>query len=126
VQPAPADFSSGKEGDPLEVEFTVLGIPCIGLNGGPIFQPNEAFSFVVSTKDQAETDRYWNAIVNNGGKESACGWCKDKWGISWQITPKVLTDAMSAGGETARRAFEAMMPMQKIDVAAIERAVRGG
>ena len=109
----------------LTVEFTVCGIPCIGLNGGPAFTPNEAFSFQVSTKDQAETDRYWNAIVGNGGTESACGWCKDKWGISWQITPKVLTDAIQAGGEIARRAFDAMMPMTKIDVAAIENAVRG-
>jgi predicted 3-demethylubiquinone-9 3-methyltransferase (glyoxalase superfamily) len=126
VQHAPSDFPSGKQGDPLVVLFTVLGIPCIGLNGGPAFKHNEAFSFQVSTKDQAETDRYWNAIVGNGGRESACGWCKDKWGISWQITPKVLTDAMSQGGEVAKRAFDAMMPMTKIDVAAIERAVRGG
>ena len=126
VQPAPSDFPGGKKGDPLVVHFTVLGIACIGLNGGPAFTPNEAFSFQVSTNDQAETDRYWNAITGNGGTESACGWCKDKWGISWQITPKVLTDALQAGGEIARRAFDAMMPMGKIDVAAIERAVRGG
>ena len=125
VQHAPSDFPGGKQGDPLVVEFTVLGIACIGLNGGPAFKHNEAFSFQVSTRDQAETDTYWNAIVGNGGQESACGWCKDKWGISWQITPKVLTDAMSAGGETAKRAFEAMMPMKKIDIATIERAVRG-
>jgi predicted 3-demethylubiquinone-9 3-methyltransferase (glyoxalase superfamily) len=125
VQYAPSDFPSGKTGDPLVVEFTVLGMRCIGLNGGPAFTHNEAFSFIVSTKDQAETDRYWNAIVSNGGKESACGWCKDKWGISWQITPKVLTDAMAQGGEPARRAFEAMMEMGKIDVAKIEKAVRG-
>ena len=125
VQRAPSDFPSGKKDDPLVVEFTVLGIPCIGLNGGPAFKHNEAFSFQVSTQDQAETDSYWNAIVGNGGQESDCGWCKDKWGVSWQITPKVLTDAMSAGGEKAKRAFEAMMTMQKIDVATIEKAVRG-
>ena len=122
---APSDFPSGKKGDPLLVEFTVFGIPCVGLNGGPEFKHNEAFSFQVSTKDQAETDKYWYAIVGNGGQESACGWCKDKWGVSWQITPKVLTDALSAGGDKAKRAFEAMMPMQKIDVATIEKAVRG-
>lgn len=125
VHRAPSDYPSGKAGDVLTVEFTVAGIPCLGLNGGPVFKHTEAFSFQIATEDQEETDRYWNAIIGNGGQESACGWCKDKWGISWQITPKVLTDAMSAGGETARRAFEAMMPMQKIDVAAIERAVRG-
>jgi predicted 3-demethylubiquinone-9 3-methyltransferase (glyoxalase superfamily) len=125
VQRAPSDFPGGKTGDPLVVEFTVLGVPCIGLNGGPTFTHNEAFSFQIATDDQEETDRYWNAIVGHGGQESACGWCKDKWGVSWQITPKVLTDAMRAGGETARRAFEAMMPMTKIDVAAIEQAVRG-
>lgn len=123
VQYAPSDFPSGKQGDPLVVEFTLLGIPCIGLNGGPEFKPNEAFSIQIATKDQAETDRYWNAIVNNGGQASACGWCKDKWGISWQITPQVLTDAMRTGGETAKRAFDVMMEMGKIDVAAIERAV---
>ena len=125
VHRAPSDFPSGKKGDPLVVEFTVLGIPCIGLNGGPEFKHNEAFSFQVSTKDQAETDGYWNAIVGNGGQESACGWCKDKWGISWQITPRVLTEAMAAGGAQAKRAFEAMMKMGKIDVAAIEAARRG-
>ncbi len=125
VQRAPSDFPGGKKRDPLVVEFTVLGIPCVGLNGGPAFKHNEAFSFQVSTKDQAETDQYWNAIVSNGGQESQCGWCKDKWGISWQITPKVLTEAMSAGGEKAKRAFDAMMPMTKIDVATIERAIRG-
>jgi predicted 3-demethylubiquinone-9 3-methyltransferase (glyoxalase superfamily) len=121
---APNDFPSGKMGDALVVNFTVLGIPCIGLNGGPMFKHNEAFSFQVSTKDQAETDRYWNAIVGNGGQESACGWCKDKWGISWQITPQVLTDAISAGGAKAKRAFDAMMNMQKIDVAVIEKVAR--
>ncbi len=122
---APNDFPSGKTGDALVVEFTVLGIACIGLNGGPFIKPNEAFSFQVSTKDQAETDHYWNAIVENGGQESQCGWCKDKWGISWQITPQVLTDAISAGGPKAKRAFDAMMPMQKIDLAVIERAIAG-
>ena len=123
---APADYPGGKEGDALTVDFTVLGIPCIGLNGGPTFKHSEAFSFQVATDDQAETDRYWNAIVGNGGQESACGWCKDKWGLSWQITPRVLTDAFtSPDREVARRAFEAMLTMQKIDVAKIEAAVRG-
>jgi predicted 3-demethylubiquinone-9 3-methyltransferase (glyoxalase superfamily) len=125
VSRAPADFPSGKKGDVLTVEFTVCGIPCLGLNGGSAFKHSEAFSFQVATDDQAETDRYWNAIVGNGGQESACGWCKDKWGISWQITPRVLTDAMAKGGDEARRAFEAMMKMKKIDVAAIEAARRG-
>ena len=122
---APGDFPDGKAGDPLVVEFTVMGIPCVGLNGGPQFRQTEAFSFQVATEDQAETDRYWNAIVGNGGEESQCGWCRDKWGVSWQITPRVLTDAMAKGGDVAKRAFEAMMPMRKIDVAAIEKAVRG-
>jgi len=126
VQMAPGDFPGGTKGEPLVVAFTVLGIACMGINGGPAFKHSEAFSFQVTTADQAETDRYWDAIVGNGGQESACGWCKDKWGISWQITPRVLLDAMSAGGETARRAFGAMMEMRKIDVAGIERAVRGG
>ena len=126
VMRAPGDFPSGSEGDVLTVEFTVIGIPCIGLNGGPEFRQNEAFSFQVATADQAETDRYWNAIVGNGGQESACGWCKDKWGLSWQITPRVLTEAFtSPDREVARRAFEAMLTMHKIDVAAIEAAVRG-
>ena len=125
VHRAPGDFPSGKKGDVLTVEFTVMGIPCIGLNGGPAFKHDEAFSFQVATVDQAETDRYWNAIVGNGGAESACGWCKDKWGLSWQITPRVLTDAMAEGGDVAKRAFEAMMDMRKIDVARIEAAVRG-
>ena len=125
VHRAPADFPGGKKGQVLTVDFTVLGIPCVGLNGGPAFKPNEAFSFQVATVDQAETDRYWNAIVGNGGEESACGWCKDRWGLSWQITPRVLTDALAAGGDEARRAFEAMMPMKKIDVATIEAARRG-
>ena len=117
---APSDYPSGKKGDVLTVDFTVLGIPCLGLNGGPMFKHNEAFSFQIATEDQEETDRYWNAIVGNGGQESQCGWCKDKWGISWQITPRVLTDALAAGGDEAKRAFEAMMGMGKIDVAAIE------
>jgi predicted 3-demethylubiquinone-9 3-methyltransferase (glyoxalase superfamily) len=124
VHRAPSDYPDGRAGDPLTVEFTVMGIPCIGLNGGDAFKPTEAFSFQVSTEDQAETDKYWNAIVGNGGQESQCGWCKDKWGVSWQITPRVLTEAMAKGGETAKRAFEAMMPMKKIDVAAIEAAIR--
>lgn len=125
VHRAPADYPSGKAGDVLTVEFTVAGIPCIGLNGGPHFKPDEAFSFQIATDDQQETDRYWNAIVGNGGQESACGWCKDRWGISWQITPRVLTDAMAAGGDEAKRAFAAMMDMKKIDVAKIEAARRG-
>jgi len=125
VQRAPADFPSGKKGDVLTVHFTVLGVPCMGLNGGATFKHTEAFSFQVATEDQAETDRYWNAIVGHGGAESACGWCKDKWGLSWQITPRVLTDALAKGGDAAKRAFEAMMEMQKIDVAKIEAAVRG-
>ena len=125
VHRAPTDFPSGKEGDELTVEFTVLGIPCIGLNGGDIFKQTEAFSFQVATDDQEETDRYWNAIVGNGGQESACGWCKDRWGISWQITPRVLTDAMAQGGDVTKRAFTAMMDMRKIDVAKIEAAVAG-
>ena len=122
---APGDYPDGREGDVLVVEFTVCGVACMGLNGGPQFKHSEAFSFQIATDDQAETDRYWNAIVGNGGQESACGWCKDKWGISWQITPRVLTEAMSAGGAPAKRAFEAMMGMKKIDVAAIKAALRG-
>lgn len=125
VHRAPADYPSGKAGDVLTVEFTVAGIPCMGLNGGPAMQQTEAFSFQIATEDQQETDRYWNAIVDNGGQESACGWCKDRWGLSWQITPRVLTEAMAAGGEEARRAFEAMLTMRKIDVAAIEAARHG-
>jgi len=125
VHRAPSDFPGGKKGDVLTVEFTVCGIACIGLNGGPVFKQTEAFSFQIATEDQAETDRYWNAIVSNGGKESECGWCKDKWGLSWQITPRVLTDAMAKGGDVAKRAFDVMMTMQKIDVAKIEAAVRG-
>lgn len=125
VYRAPGDYPSGKEGDVLMVEFTVAGVSCIGLNGGPTFKHTEAFSFQISTEDQEETDRYWNAIVGNGGEESACGWCKDRWGISWQITPRVLMEAMSAGGGEAKRAFAAMMDMKKIDVATIEAARRG-
>jgi predicted 3-demethylubiquinone-9 3-methyltransferase (glyoxalase superfamily) len=125
VHEAPADYPGGKKGDVLTVEFTVLGIPCLGLNGGPDFKHSEAFSFQVATDNQEETDRYWNAIVGNGGKESQCGWCKDRWGLSWQITPRALTDALAAGGGEAKRAFEAMMPMKKIDVATIEAARRG-
>ena len=126
VHRAPGDFPSGKQGDVLTVDFTVLGIPCLGLNGGPEFTHSEAFSFQVATEDQAETDRYWNAIVNNGGQESQCGWCKDKWGISWQITPIILTQAIShPDPAAAKRAFDAMMQMRKIDVAAIEAALKG-
>jgi predicted 3-demethylubiquinone-9 3-methyltransferase (glyoxalase superfamily) len=122
---APGDFPSGKQGDVLVVNFTVIGVPCIGLNGGPAFKHDEAFSFQISTDDQEETDRYWNAIVGNGGQESACGWCKDRWGVNWQITPRVLIEALAAGGPEAKRAFDAMMEMKKIDVAAIEAARRG-
>ena len=125
VHRAPGDYPAGQEGDVLTVEFTVIGIPCLGLNGGPSIRHTEAFSFQVATDDQEETDRLWNAIVGNGGQESDCGWCKDRWGLSWQITPRVLTDAMAAGGDEARRAFEAMMPMKKIDIATIEKARRG-
>ena len=124
VHLSPSDFPGGKKGDVLTVEFTVCCVPCIGLNGGAIFKHSEAFSFQIATDDQEETDRYWNAIVGNGGVESECGWCKDKWGLSWQITPRVLTDAMTSGGEVAKRAFEAMMPMRKVDVAKIQEAVR--
>lgn len=125
VRRAPSDFPGGKAGDVLTVEFTVCGVACLGLNGGDAFKQSEAFSFQIATDDQAETDRYWNAIVGNGGAESACGWCKDRWGLSWQITPRALTEALAAGGDAAKRAFDAMMEMGKIDVAAIEAAVRG-
>ncbi|MEO9231670.1 MAG: VOC family protein [Devosia sp.] len=125
VRRAPSDFPSGKAGDVLTVEFTVVGIPCLGLNGGPAFKQSEAFSFQIATDNQQDTDRYWNAILGNGGQESACGWCKDKWGVSWQITPRALTEAMAAGGDEAKRAFEALMEMKKIDVAVIEAARRG-
>ncbi|WP_338721175.1 VOC family protein [Devosia sp. XK-2] len=125
VHRAPSDNPSTQAGAVLTVEFSVMGIPCIGLNGGPAFKHTEAFSMQIATEDQAETDRYWNAIVGNGGEESMCGWCKDKWGISWQITPRALSEAMQAGGEAGKRAFDAMMDMKKIDVAKIEAAVRG-
>jgi predicted 3-demethylubiquinone-9 3-methyltransferase (glyoxalase superfamily) len=125
VHKAPGDFPGGKEGQVLTVDFTVFGIPCLGLNGGPEFKQSEAFSFQIATDNQEETDRYWNAIVGNGGKESECGWCKDRWGLSWQITPRTLTEAFKAGGAEAKRAFEAMMTMKKIDVARIEAARRG-
>ena len=125
IMHAPGDFPSGKAGDVLTVECTVLGIPCLGLNGGPAFKQSEAFSFQIATEDQAETDRYWNAIVGHGGQPSACGWCKDKWGLNWQITPRVLSEAMAAGGAEAARAFAAMMNMTKIDVAAIKAARAG-
>ena len=125
VHRAPSDNPSTREGAVLVVHFTVCGIPCIGLNGGPAFKQSEAFSFQIATDTQEETDRYWAAITGNGGAESMCGWCKDKWGLNWQITPRTLTEAMQAGGDEARRAFEAMMTMRKIDHAAIDRARRG-
>lgn len=125
VHRAPSDFPDGKAGDVLTVEFVVAGIPCIGLNGGPIFKHSEAFSFQIATDTQEETDRLWNAIVKNGGQESECGWCKDKWGLSWQITPRALTEAMMVGGAEAKRAFDAMMTMKKIDISKIEAARRG-
>ena len=125
VHEAPGDYPAGKKGDVLTVDFTVMGIPCLGLNGGSAFKQSEAFSFQIATDSQEETDRYWNAIVGNGGQESECGWCKDRWGLSWQITPRVLTDALAAGGAEAQRAFAAMMTMKKIDVATIEAARRG-
>ena len=126
VYRAPGDYPSGQQGNVLTVEFTVLGIPCVGLNGGPMFKQSEAFSFQVSTADQAETDRYWNAIVGNGGQESECGWCKDKWGVSWQITPAALMQAITdPDPAAAKRSFDAMMEMRKIDIAAIERARLG-
>lgn len=126
IHRSPADNPSGRQGDVLTVDFTVLGIPCIGLNGGTAFKHSEAFSFQVHTDTQEETDRLWNAIVDNGGQESMCGWCKDKWGLSWQITPRVLSDVMTGGDKAAaKRAFETMMSMKKIDVAAIEAAIRG-
>jgi predicted 3-demethylubiquinone-9 3-methyltransferase (glyoxalase superfamily) len=126
VHRAPGDYPAGKQGDELTVEFTVLGIPCVGLNGGPMFKHSEAFSFQVSTDDQEETDRLWHAIIDNGGQASACGWCKDKWGLSWQISPRVLVDAVtSKDPAVAKRAFEAMMKMTKIDIATIEAAIAG-
>ena len=125
VHKAPGDFPGGREGDVLTVEFTVLGIPCLGLNGGSGFKQSEAFSFQIATDNQEETDRYWKAIVSNGGQESQCGWCKDRWGLSWQITPRALTKAIMSGGDEAKRVFKAMMSMKKIDIAAIEAARRG-
>ena len=125
VHHAPGDYPSGKAGDVLTVQFTVAGIPCLGLNGGPMYRQNQAFSFQIATDDQAETDRYWSAIIGNGGRENACGWCQDRWGLSWQITPRTLTEAMAKGGDEAKRAFAAMMDMTKIDVAAIDAARRG-
>ncbi|HEY0942294.1 MAG TPA: VOC family protein [Steroidobacter sp.] len=126
VHRAPGDFPGGQEGQVLTVEFTVVGVPCLGLNGGPVFKQTEAFSFQILTEDQAETDRYWNAIVGNGGTESACGWCKDKWGVSWQITPRILVEAITDRDRgAAKRAFNAMMGMGKIDIATIEAAWRG-
>lgn len=126
VMRAPGDYPAGKQGDVLTVEFTVMGIPCLGLNGGPAFKPDEAFSFQVATDDQEETDRLWNAIVGNGGQESECGWCKDRWGISWQITPRALTDAVKDSDRAAaKRVFDAMMTMRRIDIATIEAARRG-
>ena len=122
VQYAPADYPSGQAGAVLVVEFTVLGIPCIGVNGGPHFQHTEAFSFQIATDTQQETDTYWNAIVGNGGEESMCGWCRDKWGVSWQITPRTLTEALAAGGAEAKRVFDAMLQMKKIDIAVIDAA----
>ena len=126
VHHAPGDYPDGKEGNVLTVEFTVCGIPCVGLNGGTAFKHSEAFPFQIQTEDQAETDRLWNAIVDNGGEESACGWCRDKWGSSWQITPRVLSEAIASPDRAAaRRAFEAMMTMGRIDIAAIEKAFKG-
>ncbi len=125
IHRAPGDFPDGKEGDVLMVDFTVMGIPCVGLNGGPAFKHSEAFSFQVITEDQAETDRYWNAIVNNGGAESECSWCKDKWGVSWQISPRALLEAVTSKDKAAaKRAFDAMMTMKKIDIATIEAAFK--
>ena len=123
---APSDYPSGRAGDVITVEFSVMGVPCIGLNGGKAFSHSEAFSFQVATDSQEETDRYWNAIVGNGGSESVCGWCKDKWGLSWQISPRILTEAVaSADRGVAKRAFEAMLQMSRIDIAAIEKAIKG-
>jgi 2-polyprenyl-6-hydroxyphenyl methylase/3-demethylubiquinone-9 3-methyltransferase len=125
IRKAPADYPGGKEGDVLMVEFTLLGIPCLGINGGLVVRRSEAFSFQIATDNQEETDLYWNAIVGNGGSESECGWCKDRWGIAWQITPRTLMDALAAGGAEAKRVFKTIMNMKKIDIAAIEAARRG-
>lgn len=125
VHHAPGDFPSGSQGDVLTVEFTVCGLPCVGLNGGHAFRQTEAFSLQVATEDQAETDRLWNAIVGNGGQQSACGWCKDRWGVSWQITPRILLESVTSKDKAlAKRAFDAMMTMHKIDIATIEAAIR--
>ncbi len=123
ISRAPADYPGGKQGDVLVVNFTVAGVACMAINGGPYFKHSEAFSFQIATDSQEETDRYWNAIIDNGGSASDCGWCKDRWGISWQITPRLLTDALALGGDTAQRAFAAMMQMQKIDIATIQAAI---
>ncbi|HTR84192.1 MAG TPA: VOC family protein [Reyranella sp.] len=125
ISRAPGDYPGGKEGNVITVEFTVFGTPCMGLNGGPQFKHSEAFSFMIETADQAETDKYWDAIVGNGGQENPCGWCKDRWGISWQITPRLMMESLRAGGEAGRRVFQAMMPMKKIDIAKIEAARKG-
>ncbi len=125
IHRAPADYPGGKAGQVITVNFTVCGIPCLGLNGGDAFKHSEAFSFQIATDTQEETDRYWNAIINNGGSASQCGWCKDKWGLSWQITPRALSDGLAKGGDVAKRVFAAMMTMSKIDVASIEAAARG-
>jgi predicted 3-demethylubiquinone-9 3-methyltransferase (glyoxalase superfamily) len=125
IHKAPGDYPAGRKGDVLTVEFTVAGVACLGLNAGPSVKHSEAFSFQIATEDQQETDQYWNAIVGNGGAESQCGWCRDRWGISWQITPRALIDALAAGGDASKRAFDVMMTMKKIDIAAIEAARRG-
>ena len=123
---APADYPGGREGDVITVEFSVFGVQCIGLNGGSFYKQNEAFSFQVATENQEETDKYWNAIISNGGSESVCGWCKDRWGVSWQISPRILTEAIASGGEIAKRAFYAMIEMKKIDISVIEKAILTG
>ena len=123
---APADYPGGREGDVITVEFSVFGVQCIGLNGGSFYKQNEAFSFQVATENQEETDKYWNAIISNGGSESVCGWCKDRWGVSWQISPRILTEAIASGGEIAKRAFYAMIEMKKIDISVIEKAILKG
>jgi predicted 3-demethylubiquinone-9 3-methyltransferase (glyoxalase superfamily) len=120
---SPGDYPGGKSGDVITVEFTILGIACIGLNGGPYHKHSEAFSFQIATETQEETDKYWNALIGNGGSESVCGWCKDKWGISWQISPRILTEAIAGGGDIAKRAFAEMITMKKIDIAKIENAI---
>jgi predicted 3-demethylubiquinone-9 3-methyltransferase (glyoxalase superfamily) len=123
---APADYPGGREGDLITVEFSVFGVQCIGLNGGSFYKQNEAFSFQIATENQEETDKYWNAIISNGGSESVCGWCKDRWGVSWQISPRILIEAIASGGEIAKRAFYAMIEMKKIDISVIEKAILTG